>query len=118
MQAGIKISGPREQPASQVYVIDPIATGIPFSDRHSIDAEVLSVIAPHVLPHPEIVNVGIDKVVNRAKLGDSLVIRLASAAAACGAIGRFPTPIDDLLEAAKLMLVDNEELDENLFSTS
>jgi hypothetical protein len=30
------------------------------------------------------------------------------------AIGRFPTPIDDLLEAAKLTLVDNEELDEGL----
>ena len=30
------------------------------------------------------------------------------------AFGRFPTPIDDLLEAAKLTVVDNEELDENL----
>lgn len=31
------------------------------------------------------------------------------------ALGRFPTPIDDILEAAKLTVVDNEELDENLF---
>ncbi len=31
------------------------------------------------------------------------------------ALGRFPTPIDDILEAAKLTVVDHEELDENIF---
>lgn len=30
------------------------------------------------------------------------------------ALGRFPTPIDDILEAANLTVVDNEELDEGL----
>lgn len=30
------------------------------------------------------------------------------------AIGRFPTPVDDLLAAAKLVVVDDEVLDENL----
>jgi Zn-dependent peptidase ImmA (M78 family) len=30
------------------------------------------------------------------------------------AIGRFPTPVDDLLEAAKLVLVDDEVLNENV----